>query len=122
MKLFRMSLRGTSPAQARVRVLIENAYARKGDANLTRRKSRHAYCGDDVFHVLLHGASRSDVALAIREAKAIPTFLGVLGDAHSHRWGLEIAGPELDDFAESASAVFVGAYDGESFVLLQQDG
>lgn len=100
--------------------IIENANARKGDPSLVTRRSRLAYSGDTVLHVISHGVAGDGVEAAVREAKSVPTFVGALGESPQAGWGLEISEAQLDEFARSVSAMFVGAYDGESFVLLRR--
>lgn len=104
-------------------VVVENANAKRGDLYLARLKSRLACYDDEVVHLLVPGDSRADIETTIRESKSIPTFIGVFSKSPSEAAvSRDLTQGQLDEIAASASLVFVGAYDGEGFVVLRRDG
>ncbi len=100
--------------------LVENALARLGDPWLARSRSRIAYFGDEVFHILLSHDSRRDIEDAVREAHSIwPPSIGGLICIPSDITDVPsiLTLDLINKLALSAVAVFVGAYDGESYLL-----
>lgn len=103
--------------------LLENSIAQVGDPYLMRAKSRLLFHGSEVYHALCsvdHDQAR--IINAVREAERPPAFVGAVGRMP---WsaGADIAAlsvvttEELAKFARSAFCVFVGAYDGEGYLV-----
>lgn len=103
--------------------LIENFLARAGDPWLQRAKSCVVTHESEVFHAVFSEDHTQDkIADAIREARGIPVFIGVVGRLTSETAGFiqkekAVTASALESIAETARLVFVGAYDGEGFVL-----
>jgi hypothetical protein len=103
--------------------LLENSVASAGDPWLQRAKSCVVTREREVFHVLFSEDNTEDkIAEAILEARGIPVFIGALGrltseTAKSISTQKAVAAVALESVAETARLVFVGAYDGEGYVL-----
>jgi len=103
--------------------LMENSSSRAGDPWLRRARSCVVIHGSELFHAAFHEDHTEDkIADAIREARRIPIFVGAVGritseTAEAVQKEKVITMGALKGFAETARLVFVGAYDGEGFVL-----
>jgi len=102
-------------------VVIENSNAERAYPYVARFKSRVAYFGDEVLHVIIPGDSRAQVETTIRESHSIPIYVGVLSATTSPLGAKQsFSAAELDNLAGVSSAIFVGAYDGEGFLILRK--
>jgi hypothetical protein len=107
--------------------LIENFVASPGDDWLQRAKSCVVTYNDDVLHAVFSANHAQDrIADTIREARGIPILVGAVGrlnaeTAESVQKQKAITTRTLDSIAESVRLIFVGAYDGEGFVLWTQE-
>jgi hypothetical protein len=103
--------------------LMENSSFRVGDAWLQRAKSCLVTYEREVFHVVFNADHTDDkIDDAIREARRIPIFIGAVGRLTSKasetiQREKVITANQLEDIAETARLIFVGAYDGEGLVL-----
>jgi len=103
--------------------LIENSSSRAGDPWLRRAKSCVVIHGSEIFHAAFYEDHTEDkIADAIREARGIPILVGAVGritseTAEAVQREKVITTGALKSVAETARLVFVGAYDGEGFVL-----
>jgi hypothetical protein len=103
--------------------LLENSLAQAGDGWLQRAKSRVVINGADVYHVLFNvDRDGETVSNAIREADGLPIFLGAVGRSPEGMFARNtpfnsISTEQLVNFAETVRCVFVGAYDGDGYVL-----
>jgi hypothetical protein len=105
--------------------VIEDAVRRPSDAALHRLTTRHLALNGDVYHLLLQeDAQESRILEAIKAAKSIPTFVGAIGiwqgDPLAIRTGF-LPFNELQSFAAGIQALFVGAFDGEGYLLWRKD-
>lgn len=102
---------------------LENYLAEAHDPWLQRAKSRIITNGNEVYHALLNGeGDKAKIEAAVREWDHPPTSIGGLGSMRKEAWahiGLmdAITAQELSAFAGTVQAVFVGAYDGEGYVV-----
>lgn len=102
--------------------LLENALARVGDGWLAGTKSRLVFSDSEVYHALLSAQSDPETVIqALAEAESFPTFVGAVGRS---TWAANmttlpgsITVQQLNEFAQRASVVFVGAYDGEGYLV-----
>ena len=105
--------------------LLESSRASGGDPWLQRARSCVATREDEAFHALFSEDHTEDkIADAILEARGIPEalFIGAVGKlapetAKSILTQKALAAKTLESFAETAQLVFVGAYDGEGYVV-----
>lgn len=102
--------------------VVEDALKRPTDAVLHRVPTKFAACGDEVYHLLFPEDAHEDPILAtLRAAKSsVPTFIGVLS-----RWPRAtlnakpkvLSVDELQALAVETQELFVGAYDGEGYLV-----
>jgi len=102
---------------------LENSLAEAHDSWLQRAKSRIITNGTEVYHTLFSvDRDKGKIEAAIREWHYLPTSIGALGsmneEASAHIASAKIVTTErLIAFAKTAQSVFVGAYDGEGYVV-----
>jgi hypothetical protein len=107
--------------------VMENFIASQGDPWLQRAKSCVVAHGSEVFHVVFNEDHReSKIEDAICDARRIPIFIGAVGRlttemAHSIQNQKTITTSGLQSIAQTAWLVFVGAYDGEGFVIWERN-
>jgi hypothetical protein len=107
--------------QAKDRVcVIEDALKRPHDAVLRKLTTRYAVHNDQVYHLMFHADAENERVLkTIKAAKSNPIFIGVLsvwqGDPLDTKRGLTLA--QLQSLSASTRGFFVGAYDGEGYLL-----
>jgi hypothetical protein len=103
--------------------LMENMRASPNDPWLKRAKSRLAIYGPEVYHILTKSDRfKEKIEDTLREAESLPVFVGAVGrqpadrivDDSAH---VTISLEQLSAFAKSIRCLFVGAYDGEGYVL-----
>lgn len=103
--------------------LMENMLASPNDPWLKRAKSRLATYGAEVYHILTSSDRRKEkIEDTLREAESLPVFVGAVGrqrpdqiaDDSEH---VTISLGQLKSFAKSAYCIFVGAYDGEGYLV-----
>jgi len=102
--------------------VIEDALKRPADAVMRRLPTKFAICGDEVYHLLFpEDAHEAPILATLRAAKSsVPIFIGVLT-----RWPKAMlnAKPkvlsvdELQALAVETEELFVGAYDGEGYLV-----
>jgi hypothetical protein len=108
--------------------LLENSLAQAGDSWLKGARSRVVTNGTDIYHALFSaGWDKTKVTDAIREADGSPIFVGAVGrspaDISARNATLQdISAEQLLNFAKTVRSVFVGAYDGEGYVLWVMPG
>ncbi len=98
-------------------VLFENALATPTDPYLRRVADRTAWFGEEVYHFVTQDDAER-ILETLRTAKAIPAFVGVMTqtlDGPLKPGSLQA--DELEALARQATGAFVGAYDGEGFVM-----
>jgi hypothetical protein len=103
--------------------ILENMLASPGDPWLKRAKSRVATHGTEVYHIVTATERlREKIEDAVREAASLPVFVGaigwqppdpILGDPAD----AAISTGQLRTFAKTADCIFVGAHDGEGYVV-----
>jgi hypothetical protein len=98
--------------------LLEDAAMRRGEE--WRVNSPIRLIGDEIYHVA-RSITPGDIKSAILAAKAGMPDIGVIS-VTPENWpdaqGAEI-GAQLSALVDSALAVFVGAFDGEGYVILE---
>lgn len=103
--------------------LLENALAEAHDSWLKRTKSRVVFNGTEVYHVLFNADRDKDkIEDAIRDAHHSPVLIGAVGYVRQDglariALGRAINTELLTAFAETVQSVFVGAYDGEGYIV-----
>ena len=101
-------------------VVLEDALSRRGDPVLDRLQSTVRYHGDEVYQILTVTSSNEfAINTTLAEAEAPHQLVCVFTrGASSHASGAaDIEQPELESWADFASAVAVKAYDGEGYVV-----
>jgi len=107
--------------------IMENPSARADWPWLQRVKSFAVTYESEVFHLVFSkDRSQHGIADTIREARRIPVFIGAVGRitkevAKSIQKQKTITTSDLESVAETAWLVFVGAYDGEGYVIWQRN-
>ena len=98
---------------------LENAVASASDPWLRKAKSNIATYGSEVYHVIAsRDIGNQKIVETIREASQIPVFIGAAGQATSESVAHKVVTAEtLKHVAETAQLVFVGAYDGEGYLV-----
>jgi hypothetical protein len=103
--------------------IMENQSARADWPWLQRVKSFAVTHESEVFHLVFSkDRSQHGIADTIREARRIPVFIGAVGRitkeaAKSIQKQKTITTSDLESVAGTARLVFVGAYDGEGYVI-----
>jgi hypothetical protein len=103
--------------------VMENLIASHGDPWLQRAKSCVVSHGSEIFHVVFNEDHTEDkIDDAISDARRIPVFIGAVGrltteTTHSIQRQKAITTSDLQSIAQTAWVIFVGAYDGEGFVI-----
>jgi len=103
--------------------IMENMHASPDDPWLRRAKSSLRTYGPEVYHILTRSDRREEkIEDAIREAESLPVFVGAVGRQPPNRIAddsehISISLGQLKSFAKSAYCIFVGAYDGEGYVV-----
>jgi hypothetical protein len=107
--------------------LLEHFLASAGDAWLKRAKSRVGIHETDVYLILgLADRAKETIEDARSHAECLPVFVGaigrqppdpILGDPVDSN----ISTGQLRTFAKTAHCIFVGAYDGEGYVVWHSD-
>ena len=106
---------------------LENSLASGSDTWLRKAKSRVISHGAEVYHVLFSDdRAEAKISAAIREAQQIPIFVGAVGHlappvASSIMKRRTVATGDLEEFAATARCIFIGAYDGEGYVVWSRD-
>jgi hypothetical protein len=103
--------------------IFENAVAARSDPYVARLASVFFF-EDEVYHYLLP-SSRSDdtIAATVKAAKSIPQFIGVLTQCSVKAANLDRASVRSDflqGVARDAQVIIAGAYDGESYVIVER--
>ena len=107
--------------------ILQNMLASPGDPWLKRAKSRVATHGPEVYHILISSDRRKEkIEDTLREAESLPVFVGAVGRQPPDRIAddsehVTLSLGQLKSFAKSAHCLFVGAYDGEGY-LVWKDG
>jgi len=107
--------------------LIENSSAKPNYRWLQQAKSFVVVHESEVFHLVFSkGRSKSKIEQAIRESHRVPTFIGAVGRPASKLSDLTqnlqtISVSEIQHIAETASIFFLGAYDGEGFLIWEKE-
>lgn len=101
--------------------VLEDALKKPSDPVLSALTTKYATYGSEVYHLLLQEHAQDDsIFTAMKSAKSIPTFIGVMTSCARPRELAttgEISVDELRELAKRAEIVFVGAYDGEGYLL-----
>jgi len=116
---FLSELLNSSPTKA---CLIEDFNARTHDQFLAKTSGLLIY-GVEVSHLLRGPTDNEKIAAKIRETRSIPHFVGFIGDYDlsmpKQFDRIEISLDDVNRIAAKTTAVFVGAYDGESYVIAE---
>lgn len=105
---------------------LENHLAEAHDPWLQRAKSRIIAHGSEVYHALFSGdRDKPKIEAAISEWYNLPTSIGALGsmnekDSAHIESARTITIGQLTAFAEAVQSVFVGAYDGEGYIIWEK--
>lgn len=105
--------------------ILENALARSGDVHLARLPHL-VFHEPEVYHLIRQPYRTTNQIIAtIKAAKSVQELIGVmttlpngLGNAISNSPYLSEA--DLRELAKAWQAVFVGAYDGESYIIVER--
>lgn len=101
--------------------IIEDFNRVRGDARLDEC-DWVAYCGREVYHLGVPPTSPDRIKQIVRSAHTGPIFVGVLSSlppVWQVRPGEEIVPVMFDTMARNARCVIVGAYGGESYLLIE---
>jgi hypothetical protein len=104
--------------------IVEDAAASATDPGFDRLPlpGRVYFCGDDVFHLTFAGATSEEILQILKTGRTTLYFIAGLTRADPdtlaslHRSRV-LATSDLERLAKSTTEVFVGAYDGESFLV-----
>ncbi len=102
--------------------LLEDGLAKPSDPWLRKAGTEQYFLGDDVFHFMVSGrADEGKVLKVLRAAKSLPISVGAICGI-SPQVDLPPADRELtqdllEAFASAVVKIFVGAYDGEGYVV-----
>jgi len=110
-------LRGSSTHLA----IIEDFNRVRGDARLDEC-DWVAYSGREVYHLCIPPTSPDRIKQIVRAAHTGPIFIGTLSSlppVWQVRPGEEIVPVMFDTMARTAQCVIVGAYGGESYLLIE---
>jgi hypothetical protein len=101
--------------------ILEDALKMPGDAVLRRVSNKLATYNTEVYHLLFHEDAQEERILgALNNAKSLPTFIGALTEWPSELLGIKprvLSLGHLQTLAARTNKLFVGAYDGESYLL-----
>jgi hypothetical protein len=102
--------------------IMEDALAKPNDPCVSRLKSRLLFFRDEVYYIVYHSDIKpSYIRNTIEEAESIPTFIGAFtslpkeGNVFSDRQ--KISEDTLRVLAERTEKIFIGAYDGEGYLI-----
>jgi len=107
--------------------LMENFLFEAGAPWLARARSRLLFHGSEVYHALFSvDRDKARIIDAIRDAERLPVFVGAVGRAPWPSGGdtaslHALTAEQLADFAKTAGCVFVGAYDGEGYLIWKRE-
>jgi hypothetical protein len=106
-------------------VLFEHALASADDPWIKRARSRVLTLGEEVCHLLVRqDRDRDTIQTTIREARAIPEFIGVMSETVSplpSGQGARLTAADLGALTERCTGIIWGAYDLEGFVIWTED-
>ena len=101
--------------------VLEDALRKPGDAALARLQTKYAIHNDEIYHLLFHEDAREQCILdTLKVARSIPTFIGAFTRWHGDPLELKVgalSSTQLKALANCTQSFFVGAYDGESYLL-----
>jgi hypothetical protein len=102
--------------------IMEDALAKPNDPCVSRLKSRLLFFRDDVYSIVYHSDIESSfIRNTIKEAKSIPTFIGAFTSLPSRDNTFsdrqKISEDTLRVLAERTERIFIGAYDGEGYLI-----
>jgi len=106
--------------------LMENMLASPNYPWLKRAKSRLTTYGPEVYHILTSSDRRKEkIKDTLREAESLPVFVGAVARQppdpiadDSARVTISLG--QLESFAKSTYCIFVGAYDGEGYLVWEE--
>jgi hypothetical protein len=103
--------------------ILEDPVADRDDPYVARL-ARVFFLGREVYHYLLSSDPSEDtIAATLKAAKSIPQFIGVLTKYPFPAPTLErvsVASDVMEGLARDAQTIFAGAYDGESYVIVER--
>jgi len=108
--------------------ILENMLASPDDPWLKRAKSRVATHVAEVYHILATSERHKEkIEDAVREAESLPVFVGAIGRQPQDPIlgapaDATISTGQLRTFAKTADCIFVGAYDGEGYLVWHLGG
>lgn len=105
--------------------IIENSLANKNDAWVKNIGSNLLFFNDEVYHFLSSKNFKGDDILkTITQAKSIPVFIGYFASIpekilirFNSKPSIEISIEEIGTIANGIQKIFVGAYDGEGYLI-----
>src|SRR5690349_22612286 len=100
--------------------IFEDALARSDDPWISCRDTRILTFNDEVYHFLSQNDIAEQIVKTIRRATTAWQTVGLMTYLKPHnriKDGLEIGVDELQVFADRASKIVVGAYDGEGYLI-----
>ncbi len=106
--------------------LLENASASRGDPWLAQPRVPTGYHKEEVYHWLAGPQPEVAIQQAVRTARSLFAFAGALTslDDAQEEWveGGDLSLETLQRLADNTLQLFVGAYDGEGFVIWRRAG
>jgi hypothetical protein len=108
-------------------VVLEDALSRRGDPVIDRLQSRIRYIGAEVYYLLgATDANEYAIATSLSEADSPHQLVCVFTQQGKttarEKKDADITQDELEEWARTAQAVVVSAYDGEGFVFCSNLG
>lgn len=112
--------------QSKNRVCIfEDALKHPSDVVMRKLSTRYAIFGDEIYHLLFHEDAHDErIAETVNAARSVPTFIGAMsvwsGEPQEIRLRV-LSLAQLQLLANSAQKLFVGAYDGEGYLIWDRE-
>ena len=102
--------------------ILEDSVVMAGDPVLQKCVTRYAILGDDVYYLLFHDVAKDEMIFrAIRQARsALPILIGLMAVYKEPKQlgsGGSISLVQLEALVRDALRLFVGAYDGEGYLI-----
>ena len=102
--------------------VFEDRIAQPGDSSLHKVAPPLVFFEDEVYHVVESGSDEEAIITRLDDAFSIPVFAGALTSASDEELPHPLSGAAIDRshlelLASRATAILVGAYDGEGFLM-----
>jgi hypothetical protein len=99
--------------------LVANENVDPGDPVSAKYPAKAVY-REELYHLITHGMDRDEVARVLSAAMSVPTFFGVLSSSLSVLPTQSLSEGFFRAVLENIEALFVGAFDGEGFLIWQR--